>query len=137
MRGPGSVDRNEDNVSPTSNRDTVEWLATLDDVPLARSAVDRFKNAAFDLSVEGESYRGKLKPKLRDDDPPPAAPVSNPSTHRAPQALAQASFVKRWSGAESFLRRADFSVRGAEPHEKRTWARRLMGRSTCPIETGS
>ncbi len=30
----------------TSNRDTAEWLAMLDDVPLAQSAVDRFKNAA-------------------------------------------------------------------------------------------
>ena len=62
----------------TSNRDTVEWLATFDDVLLAQSAVDRFKNAAYDLIVEGESYRAKLKPKLREDDPPPAAPVSKP-----------------------------------------------------------
>jgi DNA replication protein DnaC len=62
----------------TSNRDTAEWLATFDDVLLAQSAVDRFKNAAYDLIVEGESYRAKLKPKLRDDDPPPAAPVTKP-----------------------------------------------------------
>jgi DNA replication protein DnaC len=62
----------------TSNRDTAEWLATLDDVLLAQSAVDRFKNTACDLIVEGESYRAKLKPKLRDDDPPPAAPVTKP-----------------------------------------------------------
>ena len=62
----------------TSNRDTAEWLATFDDVLLAQSAVDRFKNAAYDLIVEGESYRGKLKPKLSDNDPPPAAPVSKP-----------------------------------------------------------
>jgi DNA replication protein DnaC len=62
----------------TSNRDTAEWLATFDDVLLAQSAVDRFKNAAYDLIVEGESYRSKLKPKLREDDPPPAAPVSKP-----------------------------------------------------------
>jgi DNA replication protein DnaC len=62
----------------TSNRDTSEWLATFDDVLLAQSAVDRFKNAAFDLVVEGESYRPRLKPSVRDDDPPPAAPVSKP-----------------------------------------------------------
>ena len=62
----------------TSNRDTSEWLATFDDVLLAQSAVDRFKNAAFDLVVEGESYRPRLKPGVRDDDPPPAAPVSKP-----------------------------------------------------------
>lgn len=62
----------------TSNRDTAEWLATFDDVLLAQSAVDRFKNAAYDLIVEGESYRAKLKPRLRDDDPPPPAPVTKP-----------------------------------------------------------
>jgi DNA replication protein DnaC len=62
----------------TSNRDTAEWLATLDDVLLAQSAVDRFKNTACDLIVEGESYCAKRKPKLRDDDPPPAAPVTKP-----------------------------------------------------------
>jgi DNA replication protein DnaC len=62
----------------TSNRDTVEWLATFDDVLLAQSAVDRFKNAAYDLVVEGESYRARLKPRVRDDNPPPASPVSKP-----------------------------------------------------------
>jgi DNA replication protein DnaC len=48
----------------TSNRDTAEWLAMFDDVLLAQSAVDRFKNAAFDFVIEGESYRPRLKPKL-------------------------------------------------------------------------
>lgn len=62
----------------TSNRDTAEWLATFDDVLLAQSAVDRFKNAAYDLIVDGESYRAKLKPKVREDDPPPSAPVTKP-----------------------------------------------------------
>ena len=62
----------------TSNRDTSEWLATFDDVLLAQSAVDRFKNAAFDLVVEGESYRPRQKPGVRDDNPPPSAPISKP-----------------------------------------------------------
>jgi DNA replication protein DnaC len=62
----------------TSNRDTVEWLATFDDVLLAQSAVDRFKNAAYDLIVEGESYRARLKPKVREDNPPPASPATKP-----------------------------------------------------------
>lgn len=62
----------------TSNRDTAEWLATFDDVLLAQSAVDRFNNAAYDLVVEGESYRARLKPKVQDDNPPPAAPVTKP-----------------------------------------------------------
>jgi DNA replication protein DnaC len=62
----------------TSNRDTAEWLATFDDVLLAQSAVDRFKNAAYDLIVEGESYRGKLKPKLSETDSPPPSPTAKP-----------------------------------------------------------
>ena len=62
----------------TSNRDTAEWLAIFDDVLLAQSAVDRFKNAAYDFVIEGESYRARLKPKLDGNDPPPAVPVSKP-----------------------------------------------------------
>lgn len=60
----------------TSNRDTAEWLAAFDDTLLAQSAVDRFIHSAYDLVVEGESYRARLKPKLRDDDPPPKTPVA-------------------------------------------------------------
>lgn len=62
----------------TSNGDTSEWLATFDDVLLAQSAVDRFKNAAFDLVVEGASCRPRQKPSVRDGAPPPSAPVSKP-----------------------------------------------------------
>jgi len=58
----------------TSNRDTAEWLSMFDDVLLAQSAVDRFKNAAYDFVIEGESYRSRLKPKLDDKDPPPPSP---------------------------------------------------------------
>lgn len=62
----------------TSNRDTAEWIATFDDVLLAQSAVDRFINAAYDLVVEGESYRARLKPTVCAEDPPPAQPVTKP-----------------------------------------------------------
>jgi DNA replication protein DnaC len=64
----------------TSNRDTAEWLAMFDDVLLAQSAVDRFKNAAYDFVIEGESYRSRLKPKLDESgaSPPPAAPKTRP-----------------------------------------------------------
>jgi DNA replication protein DnaC len=65
----------------TSNRDTAEWLAMFDDVLLAQSAVDRFKNAAYDFVIEGESYRPRLKPKLDEADPPPASPAEKTRLH--------------------------------------------------------
>ena len=65
----------------TSNRDTAEWLAMFDDVLLAQSAVDRFKNAAYDFVIEGESYRPRLKPKLDEADTPPASPAEKTRLH--------------------------------------------------------
>lgn len=65
----------------SSNRDTAEWLAMFDDVLLAQSAVDRFKNAAYDFVIEGESYRPRLKPKLDAGDPPPASPAPKQRLH--------------------------------------------------------
>ncbi len=65
----------------SSNRDTAEWLAMFDDMLLAQSAVDRFKNAAYDFVIEGESYRPRLKPKLDDGDAPPAEPAPKPRVH--------------------------------------------------------
>jgi DNA replication protein DnaC len=65
----------------TSNRDTAEWIATFDDALLAQSAVDRFKNNAFDLVVDGESYRSRLKPSIDKLSPPPSAPVKKVPVH--------------------------------------------------------
>ena len=53
----------------TSNRDPVEWLAALADPLLAQSAVDRLQSAAWELVVEGESYRRRQKPSLTDTNP--------------------------------------------------------------------
>jgi len=59
----------------TSNRDTAEWLNVFDDTLLAQSAVDRFKNNAYDLVIDGESYRSRLKPKATAEGHLPLAPV--------------------------------------------------------------
>ncbi len=64
----------------TSNRDTAEWLAMFDDVLFAQSAVDRFKNAAYDFVIEGESYRPRLKRRSMQ----PARRRPRPPTRRAP-----------------------------------------------------
>jgi len=47
-----------------SNREPVEWLATMADPLLAQSAVDRLLNSAYELVLEGESYRKRQKPTL-------------------------------------------------------------------------
>lgn len=47
----------------TSNRDPSEWLQVLADPLHAQALVDRFTNNAYDLVVEGESYRRRQKPR--------------------------------------------------------------------------
>ena len=49
----------------TSNRGPDEWLATFADPVRAQSAVDRFTSNSYDLVIEGESYRSRLKPKFK------------------------------------------------------------------------
>lgn len=71
----------------SSNRDTSEWLAMFDDVLLAQSAVDRFKNAAYDFVIDGESYRPRQKPTLDAADPPPSTPATK--THLHPRSRAR------------------------------------------------
>ena len=65
----------------TSNRDTAEWLAMFDDVLLAQSAVDRFKNTAYDFVIEGESYRPRQKPTVDPATPAPTPPTPKPRLH--------------------------------------------------------
>jgi DNA replication protein DnaC len=48
----------------TSNRGPDEWHATFHDPVRAQAAIDRFTSAAYDLVVDGESYRSRQKPRL-------------------------------------------------------------------------
>jgi len=45
-----------------SNREPKEWLATMADPLLAQSAVDRLLNSAYELVLEGDSYRRRQRP---------------------------------------------------------------------------
>jgi DNA replication protein DnaC len=48
----------------TSNREPIEWLAQMADPLLAQSAIDRLQSAAYELVLDGESYRKRQKPGL-------------------------------------------------------------------------
>jgi DNA replication protein DnaC len=47
----------------TSNREPAEWIAQMADTLLAQSAIDRLQSAAYELVIEGESYRRRQKPQ--------------------------------------------------------------------------
>jgi len=49
----------------TSNRDPVERLGAMADPLLAQSAIDRLQSSAYELVIEGESYRQRQKPGRR------------------------------------------------------------------------
>lgn len=59
----------------TSNRGPDEWLTMFADPMRAQSAIDRLTGNAYDLIIEGESYRQRLKPR-----------VSRPATRSRPAA---------------------------------------------------
>jgi len=74
----------------TTNRDTTEWLAMFDDTLRAQSAVDRFRNGAYDLVIEGETYRARLKPKVDLDTVAAQTP-----THKPPHFLGRNVALER------------------------------------------
>lgn len=49
----------------TSNRSVDEWVAVFDDPILANSALDRLAHHAYQVVIEGQSYRKRMSPHSR------------------------------------------------------------------------
>ena len=59
------VERHRAATITTSNREPPEWLALMADPLLAQSAIDRLQSAAWELVLDGQSYRQRQKPARR------------------------------------------------------------------------
>jgi DNA replication protein DnaC len=55
----------------TSNRSIEEWIPLFDDPILAQSALDRLAHNAYQVVLEGESYRSRQRPGLAHQSPLP------------------------------------------------------------------
>jgi DNA replication protein DnaC len=58
----------------TSNREPIEWLGLMADALLAQSAIDRLQSSAYELILDGESYRRRQKPTAGTPTDPPTQP---------------------------------------------------------------
>lgn len=59
----------------TSNRAVEEWVSLFDDPILAQSALDRLAHNAYQVVMEGDSYRHRLRPGQTAADPMTLAPA--------------------------------------------------------------
>jgi len=67
----------------TSNREPIEWLGVMADPLLAQSAIDRLQSAAYELVLDGESYRRQQKPGITTpSDPLDRSPAPRRSSRR-------------------------------------------------------
>jgi hypothetical protein len=77
------------------------FLLVFDDALLAQSAVNRFKINAYDVVVDGESYRARLKPNVDNDGPPPFGsgdPAASGTTAAATCPVATSGLLRTASG---------------------------------------
>jgi len=58
----------------TSHREPIEWLGLMADALLAQSAIDRLQSAAYELVLDGDSYRHRQKPTVGDSTETPERP---------------------------------------------------------------
>ena len=61
----------------TSNREPIEWLGLMADPLLAQSAIDRLQSAAYELVLDGESYRHRQKPGITQANDGPLDPQTS------------------------------------------------------------
>jgi DNA replication protein DnaC len=54
----------------TSNRSIDEWIPLFDDPILAQSALDRLAHNAYQVVIEGDSYRARQRPGIDASSPP-------------------------------------------------------------------
>jgi len=59
----------------TSNRAVEEWVSLFDDPILAQSALDRLAHNAYQVVMEGDTYRRRLRPGQSAVDPTALAPT--------------------------------------------------------------
>jgi len=64
----------------TTNRSIDEWIPLFDDPILAQSAIDRLAHNAYQIVMEGESYRKRQRPG--EDSAQPRPPRNNPQRTR-------------------------------------------------------
>lgn len=64
----------------TSNRSLEEWMALFDDPILAQSALDRLAHNAYQIEIDGESYRQRQRPGAKRSGS--HAPRATPRTPR-------------------------------------------------------
>lgn len=81
----------------TSNRGPDEWLATFADPMRAQAAIDRFTGNAYDLVIEGESYRSRQKPRV----PARSSEASDATDVDQPAAIRKKSRVQRRRSGEA------------------------------------
>ena len=66
----------------TSNRTIDEWIALFDDPILAQSALDRLAHNAYQVVIEGESFRKRQRPGQHSAAKPPAPKRGRPASKR-------------------------------------------------------
>jgi DNA replication protein DnaC len=67
----------------TSNRAIDEWVALFEDPILAQSAIDRLAHNAYQVVIEGESYRKRQRPGESGDAPRPRSPLPRRTRRRS------------------------------------------------------